>query len=405
MEFTRTLARWWRGLDPLLVDVILATGVSVIGLLEVLTSTDWQDGSQALSALGVVGCGLLLLWRRRWPALVLVGIFAVLLGNRIADAGADETTAAFVAALIAGYSLGLNAPGRDAVIAVIASAALFTVDLALNPHSNGFNDVVFAVSLIFVAPVLAGRALRNRHLLARELEEKARAIEAEREERAARAVMEERARIARELHDVVSHSVSLMVVQAGAARRVIDHDRQAARDSFATVEETGRAALVEMRRLLGVLRRTEEEPALAPQPSLAYLDALLDRAQHAGLNTDLKVEGEPVELAPGVDLAAYRVIQEGLANSLRHSGARRAIVTVRYGVRDLEIEVADDGPVGDPPDEPDASANGRALLGEGRGLVSMRERVALYGGELSAGRRRGGGFALRARLPLQRTAA
>ncbi len=218
MELARTLARWWRGLDPLLVDVILATGVSVLGLLEVLTSSDWQDGSQALSALGVVGCGLLLLWRRRWPALVLVGIFAVLLGNRIADAGADETTAAFVAALIAGYSLGLNAPGRDAVIAVIASAAMFSVDLALNPHSNGFNDVIFAVSLIFVAPVLAGRALRNRHLLARELEEKARAIEAEREERAARAVMEERARIARELHDVVSHSVSLMVVQAGAAR-------------------------------------------------------------------------------------------------------------------------------------------------------------------------------------------
>ena len=405
MDIGRSAARWWRGLDPLLIDVLIASGVAILGCLEVLTSKDWQDGSQAVSALGVLGCAVLLLWRRRWPALVLVGIFAVLLGNRLADGGADETTAAFIAALIAGYSLGLNAPGRDAVIAVIASAALFSVDLAINPHSSGFDDVVFAVALIFVAPVLAGRALRNRHLLARELEEKARAIEAEREERAARAVMEERARIARELHDVVSHSVSLMVVQAGAARRVIDQDRQAARDSFATVEETGRAALVEMRRLLGVLRRTEEEPALAPQPSLAYLDALLDRAHHAGLETELKVEGEPVELAPGVDLAAYRVIQEGLANSLRHSGARRAIVTVRYRVRDLEIEVADDGPVGDLPAESEANANGRALLGEGRGLVSMRERVALYGGELSAGRRRDGGFALRAKLPLQRVAA
>jgi signal transduction histidine kinase len=403
MELARRAARWWRGLDPVLVDVLLAAGVALLGLLEVLTSTDWEDGSQALSALGVLGCALLLLWRRRWPALVFVGIFAVLLGNRLAGAGADETTSAFIAALIAGYSLGLNASGRDAVIAVVLSAGLFCVDLALNPHTSGPDDVVFAVALIFVAPVLAGRALRNRHLLAAELEEKARAIEAEREERAARAVMEERARIARELHDVVSHSVSLMVVQAGAARRVIDQDREAARDSFATVEETGRAALVEMRRLLGVLRRTEEEPALAPQPSLAYLGALLDRAQHAGLEADLKVEGEPVELAPGVDLAAYRVIQEGLANSLRHSGARRAIVTVRYGVRDLEIEVADDGPVGDPPEE--AELNGRGLLGEGRGLVSMRERVALYGGELSAGRRRNGGFALRAKLPLQRAAA
>ncbi len=185
---------------------------------------------------------------------------------------------------------------------------------------------------------------------------------------------------------------------------MIDHDRQAARDSFATVEETGRAALVEMRRLLGVLRRTEEEPALAPQPSLAYLDALLDRAHHAGLETDLKVEGEPVELArrrprrlprhpggPGQQPAPLR----------RQARARdRALRRAR-----LEIEVADDGPVGDPPEEPDATANGRALLGEGRGLVSMRERVALYGGELSAGRRRGGGFALRAKLPLQRAAA
>jgi len=401
MEIARRAARWWRGLDPVRVDVLIALTFAAAGFIEVMATPDWQDGSQLVSALGTAGAGALLIWRRRMPGLVLCAIFAVMLGDRIAGAGSDQTSSAFVAALIAAYSVGLHASGREAVVAVAASAVMFGVDLSINPHASGLDDVTFAIAIVFLAPTLAGRALRNRHLLTRELQEKARALEAEREERASRAVMEERARIARELHDVVSHSVSLMVVQAGAARRVIDHDREAARASFATVEETGRAALVEMRRLLGVLRRTEEEPALAPQPSLAFLSALLERARHAGLETELHVEGARVELSPGIDLAAYRIIQEGLGNSLRHSGATRAIVTIRYGARELEIEVADDGPVGEPPPQ----ANGNALLGEGRGMLSMRERVGLYGGQLHAGRRRDGGFALRVRLPLQEVAA
>jgi signal transduction histidine kinase len=201
-------------------------------------------------------------------------------------------------------------------------------------------------------------------------------------------VTEERARIARELHDVVGHSVSVMTVQASAVRRLLRPDQQREREALMIVEQTGREALAEMRRMVGVLRRPEEAPALAPQPSLDYLDRLVEQAREAGLPVELRIEGDPVQLPAGLDLTAYRLVQEGLTNAMKHAHAESTQVLVRYGDKDIEVSVTDDG-----------QGRGDGTSG-GHGLVGMRERVSVYGGELEAGPRPGGGYRLRARLPL-----
>src|SRR5581483_9114664 len=188
-------------------------------------------------------------------------------------------------------------------------------------------------------------------------------------------------RIARELHDVVGHSVSVMTVQAAAARRLLKPHQEEEREALLVVEQTGREALAEMRRMVGVLRRPEEAPALAPQPSLEHLDKLVAHTRERGLPVELRIEGDPVTLPAGVDLTAYRLVQEGLTNAIKHARAGQAEVVVRYGERDDELGGGD----GD---------------GGGHGLVGMRERVSVYGGELEAGPQDGGGYRLRARLPL-----
>jgi signal transduction histidine kinase len=203
--------------------------------------------------------------------------------------------------------------------------------------------------------------------------------------------MEERRRIARELHDVIAHSITLMTVQAGAARLLLAEEPERAREPVLSVEETGRQALAELRRLLGMIRSGDGEPALAPQPGLARLDDLMGQARRAGLPVDLAVAGEPRALPPGLDLTAYRIVQEALTNARRHAGPARASVLVRYGIESLELEVTDDGRTA-----PTRSDGG------GHGLVGMRERVALYDGTLEAGRRPEGGYAVRVRLPVER---
>ena len=212
--------------------------------------------------------------------------------------------------------------------------------------------------------------------------------EHEREERARVAVAEERARIARELHDVVGHSVSVMTVQASGVRRLLRPDQEREREALLVVERTGREALAEMRRMVGVLRRPEEAPALAPQPSLDHLSRLVEQAREAGLPVELRIEGEAIQLPAGVDLTAYRLVQEGLTNVVKHAQATRAEVLVNYGDGYLEVTVNDDG---------QGVGNGD---GGGHGLVGMRERVSVYGGELDAGPQTGGGYRLRAKLPI-----
>jgi signal transduction histidine kinase len=218
--------------------------------------------------------------------------------------------------------------------------------------------------------------------------ERAERLEREREAEARAAVAEERARIARELHDVVGHSVSVMTVQASGVRRLLRDDQEREREALLIVERTGREALAEMRRMVGVLRRPEEAPALAPQPSLEHLGRLVEQARDAGLDVDLHIEGDAVELPAGVDLTAYRLVQEGLTNAIKHAKASHAHVRVSYGADTIEVIVSDDGR---------GVGNGD---GGGHGLVGMRERVSVYGGELDAGPQPGGGYRLRAKLPV-----
>jgi signal transduction histidine kinase len=220
------------------------------------------------------------------------------------------------------------------------------------------------------------------------LAERAERAEREREERAARAVAEERARIARELHDIVSHSISVISLQTQAVRRRLgpDHAREA--DDLRVVEATARQAMAEMRRLFGVLRAEGERPALEPQPGLGQLERLIADNRAAGVAVSLAVEGRPVPLPPGLDLTAYRIVQEALTNVREHARGGTVTVRLRYGVADVEVVVEDSGGV--LPADPHAG---------GLGLVGMRERVALYGGSVEAGVQPGGGFAVRARLP------
>jgi signal transduction histidine kinase len=255
------------------------------------------------------------------------------------------------------------------------------------PQDRGAGSYVF-ITLFGCGAWFAGYAIGHRSRQTQALRERALRLEQDRAEEAVRAVAEERARIARELHDVIAHSVSVMVVQTAGVRRLLAPEQERERQALETVEQTGRQALAEMRRLLGVLRRADDRPQLAPQPGLSGIEQLLEQVRKAGLPVDLQVEGQPVELPPGIDLAAFRIVQEALTNTLRHAGPAKAHVRVRYDPSELELSVTNDGK---------PYANGDE---GGYGLVGMRERVALYGGKIEAGPV-DGGYRVSARLPLE----
>ena len=248
-------------------------------------------------------------------------------------------------------------------------------------------DYVF-IPLRFVVAWVAGYALRERAEQAEAAEERAVHAERERESAARVAVAEERSRIARELHDIVAHAVSVMVLQVGAVRHKLSDAMAEDRDALRGVELAGRKALAEMRGLLAAMRPEGEEAELVPQPGLDGLDSLLDEIGRAGLPVELHVDGQPVPLPRGIDLSAYRIVQEGLTNALKHAHASDADVTVRYRPDELEIEVRDNG---------DGNATSDGL---GHGLIGVRERVKIYGGKMNAGTAIDGGFVLSTRLPL-----
>jgi signal transduction histidine kinase len=293
----------------------------------------------------------------------------------------------FIAAISTAVSFWLIRDRRQASAgwaALVAAAAL--VDYRMG---NAFSDF-FWTTLILTLAWFFGAALGTRTEQARELRVRVAEVERERAHAADRAATDERSRIARELHDVVAHSVSVMVVQASGVRRLLREDQEREREALMSVEQIGRQALTEMRRMLGVMRTGEEQPAaLTPQPGLQHLDRLIAQVEEAGLPVTLRVEGERPQLSPGVDLSAYRIVQEGLTNALKHAKGAHAEVLVRYVDTSVELEISDDGP-GTPAGD-----------GMGHGLVGMRERVALYGGTLEAGPRDGGGFVLRAQLPVE----
>jgi signal transduction histidine kinase len=325
-----------------------------------------------------------LAFRRRDPLLATLAFTGISFAQALADGFVfTSSTIPFIGLLLMLYSIGRYAPGRRFWIAFVVLIVVMPATLAIESSELLAEDMFWA-TFLFALPSLAGRALRSRVLLQRELREKAELAESEREARARAAVGDERVRIASELQAVVANGVSAMVVQAEAVPVLVGSgDTARAAQALTVIEETGRDALAEMRRLLGVLRRDGEGPALAPQPTLARADALVARARESGLAVSMHVEGEPRALPAGVDLAAYRVVQEALAAAARADGAASAEVTLRYGDRDVEVEVVDDRAGGGGPDAP--------------ALVAMRERVGLYGGVLRT--RRGPGMAISARLP------
>jgi signal transduction histidine kinase len=278
---------------------------------------------------------------------------------------------------------------RDARKAALGLAVIVGADATLVYNIPGHSvDQLILIPLDFAISWVAGLAVRERTLHAEVAESRATQAEQERDVAARIAVAEERARIARELHDIVAHAVSVMVLQVGAVRHRLAPDLSEDRAALQGVEQAGRAALAEMRHLLDAMREDGERAERGPQPGLDRLDALLHDVGRAGLPVRLHVHGDPLELPRGIDISAYRIVQEGLTNALKHSGASRAEVALDYATDQLTIEVRDNG-------HGAGTANGG-----GHGLIGIRERVKLYGGEMSTGSANTGGFVLTARLPL-----
>ena len=292
----------------------------------------------------------------------------------------------FVAGTAAAFLLGNlrdTVQARTGLAVALGGASI----IVYNDPSHAPGDFIFTPALFAIA-WLAGYALRERAAQAEAAEERAFHAELEREAAARIAVAEERARIARELHDIVAHAVSVMVLQIGAVRRKLPKTLDEDKDALEGVEHAGRAALTEMRRLLGAMRHDGQGLDLTPQPGLDMLDPLVEEVGRAGLPVRLHVDGDGYPLPRAIDLSAYRIIQEGLTNVLKHAGASHADVTVRYDSSELQIEIRDNG-------------RGTSTTdGLGHGLVGMRERVKIYGGEMTTGTTAGGGFILNTRLPL-----
>jgi signal transduction histidine kinase len=295
-----------------------------------------------------------------------------------------------VIGLGAALLLGNLRDRRKALVGLVLVVVSMVIVLDNVPGAWTVSAYIF-VTLRFAAAWVAGFALRAREEQAEAAEVRAVQAEGEREAAARVAVAEERARIARELHDVVAHAVSVMVLQVGAVRHKLPASLAEDRDALRSVERAGRTALAEMRRLLSAMRREGDEVEFVPQPGLDGLDALLAEVGRAGLPARLHVDGEPYPLPRAIDLSAYRIVQEGLTNALKHAHASDADVTVRYWPDQVEIEVRDNG------------AGGIATDGLGHGLVGVRERVKIYGGEMSAGTPPEGGFVLSTRLPIVET--
>ena len=382
----------WRRLrmtSPVARDRAVAGVLFVAAQIEVVT-VDSGDAPLPLLMLAAAGYTLPFAIRRTRPLWAVAIVLASVIGESALLTDATRYVIPFLGAMLFSYGAGAFLDGRAAYagLALMASGVL-TVTL-LSP-SQIAGDYIFPTTFAAIA-WLAGRAVRTRTRLTEELHEAAVREQEARELHAHRAAAEERRRIAREMHDVVAHSVSVMVVQAGGARRILERDPERAVAAAAQIERTGREALAEMRRLLGVLHRdADEHDARAPQPTMAGVGALVDRARAAGLPVELHVSGERRSLPAGLDLAAFRVVQEGLTNALKYADRAPTEVHVRWAERELELEIADRGP---------GPARERMGGEGGHGLVGMRERVRLYGGELETGRRRGGGFKIRAKLPL-----
>jgi signal transduction histidine kinase len=380
--------------DSLIAGVLTATAlIGVVAHLPV--DLPEGGGDVALRDLDALGIGLVLLqtvplvWRRRAPVAVLSVIMGALF--LFSFLGYFHSFASF-GFLVALYTVAAHRDHRTSILAGVASAVVILMIIFIGREPVEF-DTIIAECLIVGAVWFIGDGLRTQRGQVVQLEDRATRLEREQEELAQRAVAQERRVIARELHDVVAHNVSVIVAQAGAAQRIAETQPEEAFAALAAIEHMGRAALVEMRRLMGFLR-TETDRALrrSPQPGLGNLDVLVAHVQEAGLPVTLRIEGTPRPLPAGLDLSAFRIVQEALTNVLKHAGAAQATVVVRYEESRLQLTIDDDG-LG-----PDGSDTGPPHPRYGH--LGMRERVGLFGGELRMGARTGGGYEVTASLPL-----
>jgi signal transduction histidine kinase len=369
------------------LDALLGALVFVDGVLEVLLLARLEGFGRQAAALGATAAiALAVALRRRLPiTAVTIAWASMFAAYAIGPDLIDNVAGAWFANMFVTFTAGYVLEGRRLWLAAAIGAAFTALSAAINRDPSDLGDFLFGIGLGVGGPMLLGQLLRNRTRLNETLREKARQLEGERAREAEVAALDERTRIAGELHDVVAHALSAMTVQATAARRLVGADPEHAAAAFAAVEGTGREALMELRRLLGVLRKEDEELALAPQPSLAHIADLVRRAAAAGLPTELRTEGERRALPAGVDLTAYRVVQEALTAARDRGAAGRAEVSIRYRDHDVEVEVSDDGAEKD------------------RRLLGMRERVAVYGGELMTAASPDGGWRVAARLPIGAT--
>jgi signal transduction histidine kinase len=367
--------------DRVLTVILAAVSLAGLWLVSWSPAKDYRapDAGGVLLTLAIV---VPLAWRRIRPDLVLLISGAALLGY---DAAGYRSGLAWLACYWAVYSYACHRHRRDRYWPLAAWIAVIGAHLAL-PARGGNNADEALVFLGITAFVwIRGDAVRTGLLEAVR----------EREARARQAVADERTRIARELHDVVSQALGVIVMQAGGAGSVPELGEKEAKAVLSTIEQTGRQAFAEMRRLVGVLRDEDEGAALAPQPTTDEIPALITRLASAGLDVDLEIEGSRREVPAGVELSAYRIVQEALTNTLKHAGAGHARVRLAWSADHLDVEVRDDGPGAGGPVPLSVHAGSGGI-----GLVGMRERVMLFGGELEAGPVRDGGYRVAARLPL-----
>ena len=376
---------------PWVLDGLLALAAAAAGVTLLFSVLPFDLGSpRAVAAYLLVAAHTLpIAVRRRWPlAALALGLAS---GAAFASLGLNLVTLT-AAILVYVYTVAARCPRRVSVAGLAATEVVLVLVWLARPRSIGDGSTLALDGLIAAAAWWLGDGTRRRQEAVVVARQRAAELEQARDELARRAVTEERLRIARELHDVVAHSMSIIAVQSGVGVHVLDSQPEEARKALVAVEATSRQALVEMRRLLGVLRQ-EAEPrgSLAPAPGLAELEELAAEVAKAGLRVDVRIEGTPSELLAGLDLSAYRIVQEALTNVVRHAGPATARVAVRYAPGRVELEVVDDG-------------RGQAATVRGRGglgIAGMRERAALYGGTLDAGPLPGRGFRVAATLPVE----
>ncbi len=375
------------GIDPLRVDALVALVLLIAIELQVWLGA--ETGQRGAAAVAGVALAAAVAVRRRWPlGAVVAGFAAVLVQEAVGGRLTQNGAGAVAATVLVFYGAGAFLGGPKAWVALAVGLAGVGADDLIT--GAGSSAVFFGAAFLVGMPWLLGRMLRSQAARESADRERAEQLDAEREQHATTAVYDERIRIARELHDVIAHSISVMVIQAGGARTVMESSPERAEAALDFVQGAGREALAEMRRLLGILDAGSDPRALAPQPGLADLGDLIARTRKAGLAADLTIEGADEPISPALDLCAYRIVQEALTNAIKHAGPAHAGVHLRWAPEALDLEVVDDGrgPTG---------ANGS---GGGHGIAGMRERAGLHGGTIETGACGDGGFAVRAHLPL-----